>query len=234
MKLQIVSDIHLELSKKKKCIIKPLTEILILCGDIGRIWDDNYKKFIKYCSLNWKYVLIVMGNHEYYHSKKSISTILKEYINYFNNFKNIYLLNNSFVIINNIKFIGSTLWSNINCSTKYLSDFKYIQYEYKKQMTTKYYKKLYEESKNYILKESISNIKTILITHFPLINENVCSEEHKNSELLTYFTNDLLKYLNKNIICCIHGHTHYNVDFIKNNIRFISNTTEYDNIYSMI
>ena len=73
MKLQYVSDIHLELRKVKNIpIIKPIDEntYLALCGDIGNPFAPSYKSFLDIHSKLFVHILIVSGNHEYYSSKK--------------------------------------------------------------------------------------------------------------------------------------------------------------------
>lgn len=83
MEIQVYSDLHLEFYKKYYPLIEPKAEILLLLGDIGKISSKNYLEFIKDCSTKFKYILIVLGNHEYYHSKKSMNKLFLEYQSYF-------------------------------------------------------------------------------------------------------------------------------------------------------
>jgi predicted phosphodiesterase len=75
MKVQIISDIHLEHYDKGfrnfKSIVKPEEgcDILFLAGDIGNINHDTYKPFLSYVSNNWKEIYYVLGNHEFYNYK---------------------------------------------------------------------------------------------------------------------------------------------------------------------
>jgi predicted phosphodiesterase len=75
MKVQIISDIHLEHYdngfRNFKSIIKPENgcDILFLAGDIGNINHDTYKPFLSYVSDNWKEIYYVLGNHEFYNYK---------------------------------------------------------------------------------------------------------------------------------------------------------------------
>ena len=230
MDVQIFSDLHLEFTKKYYPSIKPQANILLLLGDIGRISDKNYKNFMSHCSKNWKCVLVVLGNHEYHHGKKSINTLFLEYQEYFHTFKNIHLLDNSSIVVDNIKFIGSTLWSNIMCNTKYLNDFKKINYLRRTKIKKNQFVDLYKKSKKYIINEinEENANKIIILTHFPMINKGVVNEEYENSIDKSYFTNDLIDEIdNKKVIACIHGHTHHSIDIINNKIRFISNAKGY-------
>ncbi len=70
-KFQLFSDIHLEFSKTF-FKLPPLTNYLFLAGDIGKLSHLTFKPFFDYCSNNWKEIFYVLGNHEYYSSKKLI------------------------------------------------------------------------------------------------------------------------------------------------------------------
>lgn len=86
MNLDFISDIHLETrtehNRVGSSIINPTKPILILAGDIGK--PESYlKDFLQYCTENWKHVLYVAGNHEYYGGiKENItrSVILSRYL----------------------------------------------------------------------------------------------------------------------------------------------------------
>ena len=83
MKIQFVSDIHLETRKcaKFKDILIPVAPYLALCGDIGYPTCELYEPFLEYCSLNFKEVFYVLGNHEFYNDKRVEKLIkYKEYI----------------------------------------------------------------------------------------------------------------------------------------------------------
>jgi predicted phosphohydrolase len=61
---------------------------------------------------NIKILFLITGNHEYY------STLLMSEIDYLiqnivKKYDNIHFLNNKTVVINNINFIGTTMWCNV-------------------------------------------------------------------------------------------------------------------------
>ena len=65
MKIQLMSDLHFEFGWKMKLTPHKDT-ILVLAGDI----DSRHKNlgdFIKYACDNYKEVIMVAGNHEFYH-----------------------------------------------------------------------------------------------------------------------------------------------------------------------
>ncbi|MBE6219826.1 MAG: hypothetical protein E7126_07275 [Rikenellaceae bacterium] len=73
MKIQYASDLHLELTHNAKYIntlpIEAVGDVLVLAGDIFNLCDKTppCPKFWEWASTSFREVLIVAGNHEYYH-----------------------------------------------------------------------------------------------------------------------------------------------------------------------
>lgn len=113
MKLQVVSDLHLEHRPLVfNDIIDPCADVIALLGDIGIPTDVSYQEFIKWCSINYQFVLVITGNHEYYNrSGISIDNIDKIIESICDAFDNVVFLNNKTFKIGDVVFIGSTLWS---------------------------------------------------------------------------------------------------------------------------
>jgi predicted phosphodiesterase len=76
MRIQYVSDIHLELrsptTTEFQTILTPVAPYLALCGDIGIPDHPLYAPFLSYCSKQFEHVFYVAGNHEYYNDSKAI------------------------------------------------------------------------------------------------------------------------------------------------------------------
>lgn len=127
-----------------------ITRILGLLGDIGNPYRESYRGFLMDVSKYYDYVLIIAGNHEYYNLKDiSITTSTgethtktREYHTY-NDVKEkiklivneinteyqklkiesrLVFLDNDTITINNIKFLGTTLWSNVRKNKKAISE----------------------------------------------------------------------------------------------------------------
>ena len=129
VKIQIVSDIHLEFRGENfQRIIKPSVPILLLLGDICACGENNdfntYKKFIQFLSPKFKYIFHVPGNHEYYTSgnqkitlNDTIPGIDLKLRKFAKEFDNVHFLNNNTKRIKigrkTYVFIGSTLWSGV-------------------------------------------------------------------------------------------------------------------------
>lgn len=128
MKIAIASDIHLEFGD---LIIKNEhnADVLILSGDIcvaadiGKPDPNNFLEgarsnritdFFKRCSFQFPHVIYIMGNHEHYHgdfatTANRIRSMLES-----NFLSNVILLDNEIKVIDDVTFIGGTLWSDMN------------------------------------------------------------------------------------------------------------------------
>ena len=138
MKIQLVSDLHLEFSD----IMVPNvgdTDVLILSGDImvaedlhnhpaplNGSWNSmeianlgqrqamaqRFRDFLKRCSFQFPHVIYVAGNHEFYHGRfhDSVQHLRDECAK----FANVHFLERDVVEIHDVVFMGATLWTDCN------------------------------------------------------------------------------------------------------------------------
>ncbi len=126
-KIQYISDIHLEFYKKLSSLpqISVTSDTLVLAGDVGYPTTTLYWEFLEQQSARFKNILLITGNHEYYHTQNAIKRgkvldihtmdeLIASELNR-RELKNIHFLHsgNNFVIIDKICFIGNTIWSHI-------------------------------------------------------------------------------------------------------------------------
>jgi predicted phosphodiesterase len=258
VKFQYISDIHLEHYKNLNNIKFERIEgceNLFLLGDIGYAYSDIYHEFINYCSTNWLNVFVIFGNHEYYctqntlHGPNSIKT-MKEIEDEALKFKkNVYFLNNDYVLINKydntikkildredrtedyIKIIGSTLWSDVSqyVASK-MNDYRFI-YTNKTgcKLTPEETRARFRMSKEYILQEIQCDIfETILLTHHGV--NIICNGPYVGNKMESGYTTDISELSQfKQLIACINGHTHVSLDTTIPNtsIKLLSNCYGY-------
>lgn len=114
----LISDLHYSNKKDIKKLNNILEEIkkinpdyICIPGDItdrSKIKnEDLFIEWLKKLSLISK-VIISIGNHEFYVTKKTFN-LNKKLLNKISNINNIYLLDNKNIVIDNINFIGITL-----------------------------------------------------------------------------------------------------------------------------
>jgi predicted phosphohydrolase len=219
MKIQYASDLHLEFSENKEFLkrnpLLPGGDVLLLAGDIVSFAVmDKHADFFSYISDNFDITYWIPGNHEYYYSDISEkSGFLNEAIK-----NNVFLVNNTSVILDNIKFIFSTLWSEIGTLNKWIiqqriSDFQVINYK-NSRFSPDHFNELYHESHKF-LKSEIEvafHGKTVVTTHHVPVLLNY-PEQHKNDVLNEAFAVDLHHLIDDNKIdYWVYGHHHVNVE----------------------
>lgn len=155
MKVAICSDIHLEIGGLTTDGW-PDADVLVLAGDIlvadhlhkhprtvdgptpvngGRARAEGYRRFIGECSQRYSRVVAVAGNHEFYDGNwiRSLDDLRREY----SHWANVHFLERDTVDIGGVKFIGATLWTDMNRGDPYtlhaigsaMNDFRLIRHD---------------------------------------------------------------------------------------------------------
>jgi predicted phosphohydrolase len=231
-KFQLYSDIHLEYQNSYP-LIKPIEENLILAGDIGILSKPNYKPFFDYCSNNWKKVFYVLGNHEYYYSTDEISVTRQKYIEFFKNYDNIIFLDNSvYEYSDNLRIVGSVLWSEPKFDDRTFID--NFEHRIKKNLgiTLQKFNELHKNCVDFMLNEINKKDKHLLIiTHFPPSQRGTLHPKYDFFEQFykDYSAAEVVNYISENkILSWIFGHTHYStIQKTSNDITLISNQVGY-------
>lgn len=235
MKIQYCSDLHIEFPENKEYLksnpLKPEGEILILAGDIVPfIVMEDHDDFFDYLSDNFKITYWVPGNHEYYYYD---ITRMNGYINERIR-ANVFLINNTSVIHEDIKFIFTTLWTKITPANqgviqRSMSDFHVIKHN-EELFTPFHYNQLHQNSMKFLKKELKQTCaeKTVVVTHHVPTFLNY-PEIYKGDSLNEGFGVELFDFIEKsNINYWIFGHHHQNVDeFIIGNTKLLTNQLGY-------
>ncbi|KKP40226.1 MAG: metallophosphoesterase [Candidatus Peregrinibacteria bacterium GW2011_GWC2_33_13] len=237
MKLRIISDIHTDINKEKNYQFEFGDDFIVVCGDISgdRFATEDWIK------ANIKNGVFVEGNHLGYNQITFDSGDTKEHsIKYLKNkFKkgNVLFLENSIHIVENIVFIGCTLYTDFSlydnpvyCSRmawKSMNDFRYVNVKDKDRVRTLYVSdtvKWHKKSVNFINKtcKAYPDKKIVVVSHHaPSIN--CISEEYKADMLSAAFASNLewIMKENDNLVLWSHGHVHSDVDFTKYRTRVV-------------
>jgi predicted phosphodiesterase len=220
VKYQLASDLHIEYLDNPKAsdFIKKSADILVLAGDIGSLYKmEQLEKFLQELSAFQK-ILYIPGNHEFYITKdikpKPFNALLRDLFDLEKRIPNLIVMNCNSVIIDNIEFIGCTLWSDLgeNFFPKYrvrIYGFSNIVYQQQYEKNLHWLKRTLGRS---IIKDRV------VITHYPPVNLT-------NRDKFSYLYSNELEYLLKpsNMVIWNFGHIHVNYMYSKNDVLLITN-----------
>ena len=269
MKIKLVSDLHLEFSD----IMIPNDnnyDVLILAGDIMVATDlhdhpepvntadqmaiangtglgrrqlaaQRFRDFLKRCSFQFPHVIYVAGNHEFYHGKwnQSLITLSNECAK----FPNVYFLEAGSKKINDVTFIGGTLWTDMNKGDPLtlhsvrdmMNDFRVIKKDLegytnlKPHDTVVRHRHMLDYIKNIVAERG--DEKFVVVGHhspsFQSVHEGYRSETLMNGA----YHSDLSEFIldRPQIKLWVHGHTHHPFDYAIGETRIVCNPRGYEN-----
>jgi predicted phosphodiesterase len=207
-RIRLLSDLHLELHKLNPGDLnfKKTADIVILAGDIGNPYSDEYENLIQILMLTHSKVIIVAGNHEYYSSRPmtEIDDNIRKLCD-----DDVHFLQKDSLIIDGIKFVGCTLWSQVEdpALCKYMNDFEKIH-----QMTFQKYNTEHQSHKEWLVNEVMMEKngydKLCVITHH-LPSYSLIDLKYVDDPLNPFFASHTFSAVDhKNIDVWCYGHTH--------------------------
>lgn len=241
MKIQYMSDLHLEFGAKRKFRISPDADILILAGDIYTKPASLHKFLKKLLKERRVPILFTPGNHEYYghHLGDAIYSEWRNAVIESGDW--CYCLNNQSILIGKILFTGTTLYSDLSnpqeaLEVSYcLNDFRIVS-----GMTVGVWQKKFLASKEYLTfalsilaqgkhKEWPKPRATVIFSHFtPLRCAELTDPQFFGSLTNAGFASDLSELiLEHQPDVWIYGHNHYNKDFQLGKTRLVTNQLGY-------
>ena len=232
MRLHILSDLHLEFGPVE---IPPAdADIVVLAGDVhlgreGRRWAQ--KQFSD------SPVVYVLGNHEFYrNSLPGLTGLLMQETEG----SHICLLENSAVEINGFTILGCTLWTDFQLSglpvaarltaEKTMSDYHLIRFNPEHRLLrAEDTVRMHSESVAW-LRTALAGCdrsRTIVVTHHAPSRRSE-APYHADGPLNAAFASNLDALIESSgVPLWIHGHTHYNVDYMIGSTRVLTNQRGY-------
>jgi len=240
--IRILSDLHTEHAYYEPMPlsyfehgINDINTILVLAGDIAN--GSMMPNYLGRLSYRFKAVVVVLGNHEYY--QQDITSYATELNKKISHLKNVHLLHRGLVKIDDVVFVGATLWVNFKNNdplVKYqakraINDYSRIFYNGDCYINPDDIYAEHIKDVNFIresLKSLTGNERTVVVTHHAPTTLSI-NDAYKNSGDLNFlYVSDLseLIYETKPNIW-IHGHTHSIVDTSLYDTRIICNPRGY-------
>lgn len=261
--IRLISDLHIEFCPY--IITNPdNVDTLILAGDIllaqalhnnpeesipswknttelraSQLLALQSRELISDASRLYKHVICIAGNHEFYQGKfhTGLDYLRDEYSKY----PNVHFLEDETVTLDGVKFIGSTLWTDMNKGDALtLWQIKKLMNDYHVIMDdSKGYGKLqpeatlnrHYESLKYLTTElqNSKDDKVVVVTHHLPTYQSV-PEKYKNDKIINGgFVSDLSEIIlhNPQIKLWCHGHTHSSCDYMVGETRVVCNPRGY-------
>jgi predicted phosphodiesterase len=265
VKVALASDLHLEFGD---IILKndQNAEVLLLSGDIMLAQDLHdhpemdysmysnvnladlgrrqatalrFRDFLKRCSFQFPHTIYVAGNHEFYHSKwpGGLKYLRDECAKY----PNVYFMENDMQTINEVTFIGCTLWTDMNnhdpltlhAIADMMNDYRIIrndEHGYSKLRpahTAAQHRRSVEYIRTVI--EGKFDEKFVVVGHMAPSRMSI-HETYKNDHVMNgAYSSDLSEFIldHPQIKLWTHGHTHHNFDYMIGTTRIVCNPRGY-------
>jgi predicted phosphodiesterase len=205
-------------------------DLVILAGDIhskARMVDWAKRSFSKP-------VIAVPGNHDYWGSAidHAITKMEESSVG-----SNVTLLHNKTIIIDGVRFVGGTLWTDFSLygnqplsaltASGRMRDFQKIRGPRFSRFTTKIWLAEHFKTKSFIhnVLETPFDGKTVVVTHHTPCELSI-EDRYKGDALSPSYASNLAEMAMMSDVW-IHGHVHSSNDYLLNTTRVISNPRGY-------
>ncbi len=219
MRIRVMSDLHIEFFDFEPHSEVP-ADVVVLAGDI---LTEHY-------GLQWARrrfpdmpIVYVMGNHEYYdaHYERVLDRAREEAVRL-----QIHLLEKDQVVIDGVRFLGTTLWTDFEVEEPQLprhlayryangsmTDFSVIRFK-DHMLSAQDSRELHIEARAWLtnrLGERFEG-KTVVVTHHLPHRASIDAQFHRHP-LNPAFASDMPDLVRPPVDLWIHGHTHCSCDY---------------------
>lgn len=260
MKINVISDLHLDFAD----LTLPGGDVLILSGDVCEARHlkrdmynkdmvlfehedrlqrpDRYYRFLEEECGKYREVVMVMGNHEHYgfNYQKTYAHIAE------NLPANVTLLENQTHTIDDVVFVGATLWTDMNkMDDLTMFHMKSMMNDYRQVTMFNEVKNVYHRltpektvedhyrSRQFIA-ETVENKfdqKFVVVTHHAPSKASTKPQYINDTMMNGAYSSDLSEFIleNPQIKLWTHGHTHDVFDYMIGSTRIVCNPRGYHN-----
>lgn len=234
MKLHILSDLHLSVAGFE--VPQTDADVIILAGDIARP-----KEAVAWARTLTKPVLYVPGNHEFYGSSLASTVMAMKQLC---RGSGIQLLDNNAVVMDGVRFVGSTLWTDfqlfgegekrdeaVSQALSFIRDFSRICMDdlsgalFTPDLSAVEFTRHANWLKAQLAEPFVG--KTVVITHHAPSPKSI-HPRFEGSPFNACFVSDAERLIDgKQVALWIHGHTHDSFDYVVNGTRVVCNPRGY-------
>ena len=251
MKIHVLSDLHTEFDRLLPFVASETdADKIVLAGDIGS-HTHGLEWAVGQSAFDGKTILYVLGNHEFYGAEYfGIRRQCREFVAALQaKGLPVYLLDDDVLILDGVRFIGSTLWSDYRLfgeeimplcmleAKRGMNDHKLIRYsergpvdDYvidKSLFLPVHAERLHRRAKAFLAEELAKPFggKTVVITHH-LPSRKSVSTRFENDVLSGAFASNCDDLVEQADVW-IHGHTHTPFDYFLGDCRVVCNPRGY-------
>lgn len=238
MKIRILSDLHIDVNYKYPLELKDKDTFTVIAGDISG-YPEYRDEWLKNNIHNG---VFVEGNHIFYNDEgKSLQKLYNELEEKYPLESNVSFLQNQYKIINNVVFVGCTLWTDCRIyGKKYIldlprrmNDYRFGKYDENgdtRTFTPEDSINEFNNSLKYIeeICDQYPQYKIVVVTHHcPSIK--CISSHYRVGDCNQAYASDLESFIknHNNIVCWVCGHSHNSCDFKIDGCRVIMNCRGY-------
>lgn len=244
MKFALASDLHLSFGG---CYFENTegAETLILAGDIYEVSElkhlDQFSwvyMSLKSICANFKNVLWILGNHEHYGSKLSLTakTLKKWLEDHKEDFSNVTVLDNESVHYDDVSVHGTTLWTNIDKGnpvavsevSRRMNDYNFIEKEFGVNIRAFNTIEEFTKSMKFLDSAIIKFHKNVVVTHHHPTNLGL--DPRYGNDILSFgYHSDLSEFIldRPEIKAWCSGHIHRKTDVTIGDTRIMCNPRGY-------
>jgi predicted phosphodiesterase len=234
--LWILSDLHLEFSPRWELPSgdeRPCFDVLVIAGDLTTRMERGVAWLLP--RVTDRPVVYIGGNHEFYGCDidRTVEKARRAATG-----TNVHILQNDAVEINNVLFIGSTLWTDfalfgnpdhaMQVAGYQMNDYRKIRkHSYEKRLRPTDTLTRHLQAREFIAhtaRESRAD-RTVVVSHHGCVREAVKGGS-ENDILSAAYTSHCPELLD-NVDLWIYGHTHESCDFRIGKTRIVSNAKGY-------
>ena len=248
MKIRLYSDLHREFDKWEIPVIENEQDyVLVLAGDIAVARKNGtYAPYLAKLADRHKAVVYVPGNHEYYGDSfdRAWEKIACDW-----DWDNLHFLNDGYVDIDGVRFLGATLWTDFNLdnnqglrmqqAAQWMNDYRVInrllmtdegEYRYKGKLRPQDTLHAHLGTVAFfdaILEETPEDMKTLVVTHHGPTPQSI-HEKYHGDELNAAYVSNLAELIRERAPdVWVHGHTHSTFQYYEANTLVMTNPKGY-------
>jgi len=237
MKIWLFSDLHLEFAVLRQPLVIPDADVCVVAGDLCRAPANG----VHWLAENIAHAMpcvYVAGNHEFYGG--GIKECLEDGHAAAARFPSVHFLENDFVVIHGVRFIGATLWTDYRIdghqelammhARERMNDYRKIAHQRNpwQRFVPETAYRMHVVSRRFIETALKADpITTVVVTHH-LPHARSIPSRFRDDLLNAAYASDLTEVIEAGAPALwLHGHTHDSCDYQVGNTRVMCNPRGY-------